>query len=665
MPIKEVPDHIPPPHYANPRLDHPIIVAVTLDKGIETETGQVFDDCRRFLNFIMHRRVYTATVFRGLWERAILRLFPPDVARQLATNHSCVFDHYLIRYHGNNESLELSVQRGHYAGALINLPQSAAPGSDPASIHKTVDHLLKRLNAHSERSVPLTTIGGTAEDYVLNNVHSTWRKFDHSILSAFCYSFVGGRFEVPWLGAGEVYDYDTTAAYGVAVQQLVSTDYMVWKRGKPTMPLDEIDYLAGIVNVQISTKLPIGPVPYFDGGLVGSKKTFYPVGLIEGARISLPTLRFLERNPSFGRVTKWLGATWGYSAVHRTYPFRQVVSNLLNMRETFGPGRATFAKAILNAIWGKMVAAYRTPNGVKCGPLFNPIYGAHLNDAVRIGLLEQALGTNFNGMWVDGFACEEDLGVGDRSKPGHLRLVNNGYHVNFNDIVKANGSQNQWLLEWAKQNKDATRVEFPAKDSYLTAADALQQFRNGDDFYERIGEPYTFITRHRLGSFNREYPEGLRVGDMLEGPVETSPVRFEDIAAYTFDHKVFSDRSDAEGERVILRRGEAALANFQTASRSSSIGNGPSSPSGELRTATGQTQESSARSPERHTTLHSWLALARSSRAKSWILRNRSTKPPSSTILTSCRISNFRTCRPQVIAATYAIIRAGPSRTPT
>jgi len=346
-------------------------------------------------------------------------------------------------------------------------------------------------------------------------------------------SFKGARMEGVVFGSSEVYDYDIRSAFPSFVAGLVGTRGMKWSESTSYDP--EAIYGAARCDVYVNERLLRGPIAVRDG----ESSLYFPVGELSNVWVCKPELDLLYEYPELGRVVRIHEASWGLGG-YGVRPYRRLLKYLFDLRgsdEFLSP----YLKFVMAALWGKFISSYpvvkdlETGEGwMQSGPLYNPVFGSYVTSAMRCHLYRLSLGLDVVGEFIDGVSVPKPLkgdgfggGLGSIVEKGHGRMVL------FSDSVKGCEWKNPEVLEIAASQASERKLELPME--YLhTLKSAVQRFgslRAGS----QIGRLFSTTQLVRLGSSMRFMGEdALRVGDFLEGRVQSWPPKMGEVRFFKF-----------------------------------------------------------------------------------------------------------------------------------
>jgi len=357
---------------------------------------------------------------------------------------------YLVTHFEPDESLDSAISKAKEAADVARqvtaaLHKLGLDSSKLTSPVRALDSRLEKLSLPTVRDIPLEA-GELAYECVKGN----W-------LEAFACGY--------WK---EAYDYDINGAYGSELMWLPDLRQGEWKHSKEQPTHARYGFARGELTVH---------APFHPFLMEGSDMSYTPVGSFETC-LTLSEIRLLERWKlgEFKIKDAWW---WVLNRQAFEIPLHDLVSWLYYQRGNGNSIVKQIARRCIAGIWGRFLEF----RGNEFGPIFNPVYGAVVENNIRC----RVAGTCYKNrvmplhVAVDGLITDRPMELDIGENIGQWRLSHKGQCIIVSSGIVGfegkNGAEEfslkfNWLYEQMKANPGTTELKM-RKWSSMTLAKAL------------------------------------------------------------------------------------------------------------------------------------------------------------------------------------------------
>jgi len=321
---------------------------------------------------------------------------------------------------------------------------------------RALDSRLERLNLPTVKDIPLE-----AGELAYGCVKGNWLE-----------AFACGYWE-------EAYDYDINGAYGSELMWLPDLRQGEWVHSKERPEWANYGFARG----GLTTRAPFHPFL-----IEGSDMSYTPVGCFEVC-LTLEEMRLLEKWKlgEFEIEDAWWWIPRGTTAPDT--PLYDLVNWLYYQKGNGNEMVKQIAKRCIAGIWGRFLEF----RGNDFGPMFNPVYGAIVENNIRCKIAEACYRNGIIPLHVavDGLITDRPLELELGSDIGQWRLSHKGRCIVVSSgVVGFEGKHGaeefslrfDWLYERMKAEPRATELKM-RKYSPMTLAKALNLGQ-----FDRLGE---------------------------------------------------------------------------------------------------------------------------------------------------------------------------------
>ena len=238
-------------------------------------------------------------------------------------------------------------------------------------------------------------------------------------------------------------------------------------------------------------------------------------------------VKLLLKFPDLGEITRVHQGSWGFVFGAGFRPFHDLVKRFWKLRQAY-PELDSYWKMLSNCMFGKFTANYSTRTRKRtireANKYWNPVYASHITSSITSQLYEIGLGKTVYGEFVDGLTTAEPIKTSQGL--GGLRFEGAGDMVIVTDVFKQSAWKQAFapLVSIMEDNRNAVRL--PVVETYpLTLLDCLasnaDQLKIGQVVMRELGLP--------LGSTVRNNGNQYNCGDLLDGAIETAPLRENEL----------------------------------------------------------------------------------------------------------------------------------------
>jgi len=243
----------------------------------------------------------------------------------------------------------------------------------------------------------------------------------------------------------KVYDYDMNSAYPSVLRDLVDLRKGKWIYDKKYREDALYSFFRGEVDIQAD----FHPIMFADKREV--TKNYTPTGSFPRV-LNKCKYEYIKRH-KIGTVDIQEG--WHWIPEDLIFPFRSTVDSLYAHKCSAEPGsiKRDFVKRILTGIYGKLLEVHRGD----FGDLFNPVYGAEIENQTHVKVAEFCLDANRQNakpisIVVDGVVLDKPITLTYGNEIGAWRLSGEGPCIAVGSGVLALESKNKGILSNSEQN---------------------------------------------------------------------------------------------------------------------------------------------------------------------------------------------------------------------
>ena len=484
----------------------------------EVNAGELFA-------YSIGKHIYTSTRWTGQLDALFAKLSIDEMAALLAHKYISPRSHskYRLKLTRNRNDWTLEIRQGKKAGRISNVYTLVGNGRDIQQIQSDVDSALQLFGSYGFAVGDFRTAGTSAASLIPHHYfdgNGPYFRLPESFhVDRFMRSYRGARSESVVFGkVDHVYDYDLNSAFPSVLAETPWFIGLKWV-DSPNIP-NVAEFAAALCDVQISEDLNRGPISVRHGIPNIKQKLASPIGPIKRARLNLPEIRLLQRNPEIGKITKVHAASWAYrqSGYAQVKPYKVIVEKLWKMRQE-NESFADYIKLVSNCLYGLFGSVYSGTNNARA--TWNPVISSHITSYVRVLLFRIGAGRSVNEA-ADGIATTEPIptqeGLGGIKLEGQGSATFYDYHMKDRDWKR--------LPEYLQEStNDLNSFDlYGTQESRYNAAYLL----NNNKHHKDAGKPYYEEFRTPLGSPLRSYAGCLQMSDM-KSRVDTKPLTMNQL----------------------------------------------------------------------------------------------------------------------------------------
>ena len=267
------------------------------------------------------------------------------------------------------------------------------------------------------------------------------------------------------------YDYDINSAYPSVMRNLpdVTKGKGKWVYDKNYRP----DALLSVLRAELEIGADFHPV--FFSEKRDMTRNFTPTGIWE--RVINKSKYEYIKNHHIGNVEIKEGWHW-YPAGEIVYPFRETIDELYSYKAAADDDsvKRNFVKRILTGLYGKVLETHKGD----FGDLFNPLYGAEIENQTHVKVAEFCLDAFKQGakpisIVVDGVVLDKEINLPANDTIGCWRLSGKGACIAVGSGVVALERKNEGTLDTSGQNDFILR--YSAFHDMLKANPELKEYK--------------------------------------------------------------------------------------------------------------------------------------------------------------------------------------------